>query len=313
MPFGSSGASAQSGKPLIGYLGSESPERYASRIKAFRAGLASIGYVEGHNVAVEYRWAGGRYERLDTLAAELVGERVSLIVAPGGAPVALAAKKATTTIPIVFELGGDPVVLGLVDNLSRPAGNLTGVSSLSVEVSPKRLEFMKELLPAARSFLVAANPGSPTAARQVGALEAAGQALGVDLDVRMIRSEADLDAIFLQAASAKAAGVVFTSDPFFAFRSQHLADLAIAYSLPAITQTRDFPLAGGLMSYGGDFEQSHRSTGIYAGRILKGERPHDLPVQQVTKLELFLNVAAARRLGLTFPSSLASIADVIIE
>lgn len=298
---------------VIGYLGSEMPEPYASRLKAFRGGLETAGYVEGRNLTIQFRWAEGRYERLPALAQELVDARVALIVAAGGAPVALAAKRATASMPIVFELGGDPVALDLVASLSRPGGNLTGISSLSVEASPKRLEFMHELFPAARTFVAVANPTSPTAERQSRELRAAAQALGLDIEILSPRGEDELEAVLMGYAPARAAGVVFTSDPYFAFRSQRLAALAAAHSVPAITQTRDFALAGGLMSYGGDFEQSHRYTGLYAGRILNGERPSDLPVQQVTKLELFLNQSSAKRLGVVFPSSLVGIADVILD
>lgn len=314
LPVGMTGIRAQERRTVvIGYLGSETPEPYASRLAAFRAGLAAAGYVEGHNLEVKFRWAGGQYERLPTLARELIAERVSVIVAAGGAPVALAAKNATTSIPIVFELGGDPIALGLVNSLSRPDANLTGISSLSVEVSPKRLEFMRELFPASRTFIVAANPTSPTADRQLGELRLAAQSLGVQLDIRTPRSEPELDAILTGFSPERAAGIVFTSDPYFAFRSQRLAALALAHAVPAITQTRDFTVAGGLMSYGGDFEQSHRNTGLYVGRILNGERPPDLPVQQVTKLELCLNGSTAKRFGITFPPSVVSIADMILD
>jgi putative ABC transport system substrate-binding protein len=289
------------------------PEPYASRLKAFRTGLEAAGYVEGRNLTIQFRWAEGRYERLPALAQELVSQHVSLMVAAGGASVALAAKKATTSIPIVFELGGDPVALGLVRSLSRPEGNLTGISSLSVEVSPKRLEFMHELFPAAPRFIVAANPTSPTAEFQLKDLRAAAESLGLELEVVTPRSEAELEAVFTGFSPARAAAIVFTSDPYFAFRSQRLALLAVAHAVPAVMQTRDFALAGGLMSYGGDFEQSHRFTGIYAGRILKGEPLSDLPVQQVTKLELFLNLTAARNLSITFPPSLVGIADRIVD
>ena len=251
----------------------ESPALFASRLKAFREGLAESGYVEGRNVAIEYRWAEGQYNRLPALAADLASRKVAVIVAPGGAPVALAAKSATTTITIVFEMGGDPVALGVVDSLSRPGGNLTGVSSLSVEVSRKRLEFMHELLPTAAVFAVAVNPTSPTANSQLKNLQAAADTLGVQLHVLNASTEQEFDAVFAAVPRLRAGGLVFTSDPYFAFRSQQLAALAVRYAVPAITQSRDFPIAGGLMSYGGDFTQSHRRAGIYAGRILNGEKP----------------------------------------
>lgn len=299
--------------PVIGYLGSEAPDRYASRLKAFRGGLAEAGYAEGRNLTIEYRWAEGQYRRLPELAMDLVDRQVSLIVAPGGAEVALAAKSATTTIPIVFELGGDPIALGLVGSLSRPGGNLTGVSSLSVEVSRKRLEFLHEVRPSASLFAIAVNPASPTSQSQLRNLHAAADAIGLQLLVLKASTEPEFDAMFSAVHQMRAGGLVFTSDPYFAYRSQQLASLAILHGVPAITQSRDFPLAGGLMSYGGDFEQSHRHTGIYAGRILKGEKPSDLPVQRVTKVEMFINLKAASTLGISFPPSLLSSADGVIE
>lgn len=299
--------------PVIGYLGPESPGRYASRLHAFREGLAEIGYAEGRNVAIEFRWAEGRYDQLPRLAADLVNRQVAVIVAPGGAEIVLAARSATTTIPIVFELGGDPIALGVVGSLARPEGNLTGVSSLSVGVTPKRLEFMHELLPSAGAFAVAVNPTSPTAKSQVRDLQRAATSLGVELHALHASTEQEFEALFTAVPRLRAGGLVFTSDPYFAYRSQQLAALAARHAVPAITQSRDFPNAGGLMSYGGDFEQSHRHTGIYAGRILKGERPSGLPVQLVTKVELFINLKAADSLGLTVPPSLISVADVVIE
>jgi putative ABC transport system substrate-binding protein len=300
-------------KPVIGYLGSETPQRYASRLGAFREGLAQTGYAEGHNVAIEFRWAEGQYSRLPALAKELAGRPVTVMVAPGGAEVALAAKSATTTIPVVFEMGGDPIALGVVDSLSRPGGNLTGVSSLSVEVSRKRLEFLREVRPGAKVFAVAVNPRSPTSESQSKNLQAAADSLGVSLVVLKASSEDEFDGMFTAARESGAAGLVFSSDPYFAHRSQLLAELAVRHGMAAMTQSRDFPIAGGLMSYGGDFHQSHRHTGMYAGRILKGEKPSDLPVQRVTKVELFINMKAANSLGMAFPSSLLGSADRIIE
>lgn len=304
---------AQRAMPVIGYLGPESPGPFASRLKAFQEGLAESGYVEGRNIAIEYRWAEGQYDRLPALAADLASRKVAVIAAAGGAPVALAAKSATATIMIVFEMGGDPVALGVVDSLSRPGGNLTGVSSLSVEVSPKRLEFMHEMLPTAAVFAVAVNPTSPTASSQLKNLFAAAETLGVRLHVLNASTEQEFDTMFKALPQLRASGLVFTSDPYFAFRSQQLATMSLRYAMPAITQSRDFATAGGLMSYGGDFTQSHHRAGIYVGRILDGEKPSDLPVQLVTKLELFVNLKAANTLGVTFPPSLISGADVVIE
>ncbi|MCB8822533.1 ABC transporter substrate-binding protein [Microvirga rosea] len=299
--------------PVVGYLSPESPGPFASRLKAFQEGLAESGYVEGRNVTIEYRWAEGEYGRLPALAADLVGRNVAVIAATGGAPVALAAKAATKAITIVFEMGGDPVALGVVDSLSHPVGNLTGVSSLSVEVSRKRLEFMRELLPNASVFAVAVNPTSPTANSQLSSLHMAAETLGVKLHVLQASTEQEFPAVFAALAPLGAGGLVFTSDPYFAFRSQPLAELAVRHSMPAITQSRDFPNAGGLMSYGGDFTQSHRRAGLYVGRILRGEKPSDLPVQMVTKVELFVNLKTAGLLGVTFPPSLISSADMVIE
>jgi putative ABC transport system substrate-binding protein len=299
--------------PVIGYLSPESPGPFASRIKAFREGLAETGYAEGRNVEIEFRWAEGQYDRLPALAADLVNRRVDVIAAPGGPPVALAAKSATTTIPIVFEMGGDPVALGVVDSLPRPGGNLTGVSSLSVEVSRKRLEFMHEVFPTAAVFAVVVNPTSPTANSQLSSLHTAAGTLGVQLHVLHASTEPELDTAFEALPQLRARGLVFTSDSYFANRSQKLASLATRHAVPAITQSRDFPVAGGLMSYGGDFTQSHRAAGIYVGRVLKGEKTSDLPVQLVTKVELFINLKAAATLGITFPLALISNADVVIE
>ncbi|WP_338832487.1 ABC transporter substrate-binding protein [Bradyrhizobium sp. 27S5] len=303
----------KSSMPVIGYLCPESPDLFGSRLKAFHQGLAEVGFVEGRNVAIEYRWANGQYARLPALAAELVARNVDVVVAPGGAPVALAAKATGTTTTIVFEMGGDPVQLGVVDSLSRPGGNITGVSSLSVDVSPKRLELMHELLPAATTLGVVTNPTSPTAGSQVQRLRSAAETLGVQLQILSASKEDEFESLFSAVAKEQANGLVFTSDPYFAFRSQRLADLATKYGVPAITQTRDFPLAGGLMSYGGDFVQSHRRAGIYAGRVLKGEKPADLPVQLVTKVEFVINLKTAKLLGREFSASVVSGADEVIE
>lgn len=299
--------------PVIGYLCPESPEPFASRLKAFHDGLHDIGFVEGRDVEIDYRWAEGQYKRLPALAAELDARNVDVIVAAGGAPVALAAKAAAASKAIVFEMGGDPVQLGVVDSLSRPGGNVTGVSSLSVEVSRKRLEFMHELLPAAPSLAVVVNPTSPTVNSQLENLRSAAGILGVRLQFLRASSEQEFEAVFSTAAQVPAGGLIFTSDPYFAFRSEQLAALALRYGVPAIAQSRDFTTAGGLMSYGGDFTQSHRRAGVYAGRILRGEKPSDLPVQLVTKVELFVNLKVARILGIEFSPSIISGADEVIE
>jgi putative ABC transport system substrate-binding protein len=299
--------------PVIGYLCPESPGPFASRLKAFHEGLGETGFVEGQHVEIIYQWAQGQYERLPALAADLAARNVDVIVAPGGAPVVLAAKASTTSKTIVFEMGGDPVQLGVVDSLARPGGNITGVSSLSVEVSRKRLEFMHDLLPTAATLAVVVNPKSPTVNSQLENLRSAAEILGVRLQVLNASSEEEFEPIFSATAQVSAGGLVFTSDPYFANRSGQLAALAIRYGVPAVTQSRDFPIAGGLMSYGGDFTQSHRRTGIYTGRILHGEKPSDLPVQLVTKVELFINLKAAKILDIEFSPSLISGADEVIE
>lgn len=299
--------------PVVGYLGPESPQTFASRVNAFRDGLAQAGYVEGRNVAIEFRWAEGHYDRLSALAADLVDRQVALLVAPGGAPVALAAKSATATIPIVFEMGGDPVALGVVRSLNRPEGNLTGVSSLSVALGPKRIELLHEMLPTAATIAVVVNPTSPTAEAQRANMDEAAKRLGLRLHVLHASTEQEFGAVFEALPQIGASGLAFTSDPFYANRSQQLARLAVRHGIPAVHQSRDFTLAGGLMSYGGNFVQSHRQAGAYAGRILRGEKPSDLPVQQVTSVELLINLKAASALGITVPLALIARADEVIE
>jgi len=303
----------QPAMPVIGYLGPESPAVFASRVRAFRQGLGETGYAEGRNVAIEFRWAEGQHNRLSALAADLVGRQVAVIVAPGGAPGALAAKSATTTIPIVFEMGADPIAIGLVGNLNRPGGNLTGVSSLNVQVTPKRLEILHEAVPTAAEVAVLINPTSPTADSQLGNLQAAARALGLQLHVLHASAERDFDTVFATLLQLRAGGLVVSSDGFFATHSEQLAALTIRHAVPAIHQSRDFTIAGGLMSYAGSFAESHRQAGVYTGRILKGERPADLPVQQVTKVELFINLKTAKALGITFPLTLLGRADEVIE
>ena len=302
----------QTAMPVIGYLGAESPAAFASRVRAFRQGLGETGYAEGRNVGIEFRWAEGQHNRLRALAADLVGRGVAVIVAPGGAPAALAAKSATTTIPIVFEMGADPIAIGLVSSLSRPGGNLTGVTSLSVEVTPKRLEFLHETIPTADVFAVLINPTSPTANSQSRNLQAFARDLGLQLHTLQASSERDFDNVFATWPQLRAAELVFASDTLFGTHGEQLAALAVRHAVPAIHQSRDFTTAGGLMSYGGSFAESHRQAGVYTGRIIKGAKPADLPVQQVTKVELFINLKAAKTLGVAFPPSLLGRADDVI-
>jgi putative tryptophan/tyrosine transport system substrate-binding protein len=303
----------QSAMPVIGYLGPESPAAFASRVEAFRQGLGQTGYIEGRNVAIDFRWAESQHNRLPALAAELVARPVSVIVAPGGAPGALAAKSVTTTIPIVFEMGADPIATGLVQTLNRPGANITGVTSLNVQVTPKRLEILHEAVPAAAMIAVLLNPTSPTADSQLRNLQAAASALSVRLHILHASTERDFDAVSAALAQLRPGGLVVSSDTFFATHSEQLAALTVRHAVPAIHQSRDFAIAGGLMSYAGSFMESHRQAGIQTGRILKGERAADLPVQQVTKVELFINLKAAKALGVTLPLSLLGRADEVIE
>jgi putative ABC transport system substrate-binding protein len=299
--------------PVIGYLGAQSPAVFASRVRAFRQGLAELGFVEGRNVAIEFRWAEGQHNRLAALAAELVNLQVTVIVAPGGAPAALAARSATTTIPIVFEMGADPVAMGLVDSLSRPGGNLTGVSSLSVEVTPKRLEFLHQVLPTAGVFAVVVNPTSPTAESQLRNLQSAAGTLGLKLHVLHASAARDLDTVFATLSQLRASGLVIASDTFLGTHGEQLAALAVRHAMPAVHQSRDFTIAGGLMSYGGSFVESHRQAGSFTGRIIMGAKPADLPVRQVTIIEFLINLRTAKSLGVTFPRSLLVLADELIE
>ena len=299
--------------PVIGYLGSQSLATFASRLDAFRQGLGESGYTDGQNVTIEFRWAEGQHHRLPALAADLVARRVAVLVAPGGAPAALAAKSATTVIPIVFEMGADPIAMGLVSSFSHPGGNLTGVSSLSVEVTPKRLEILHELAPKATVVAALINPTSPTAASQTRSLQEAAGILRLQLHVLHASTEQDVDSAFATLLKLRAGALVVASDTFFAFHSEQLAVLTARHAIPAIQQSRDFSVAGGLASYGGNFMESHRQAGIYTGRIIKGDKPADLPVQQVTKLEMVINLKTAKTLGITVPPSVLSRADELIE
>ncbi len=303
----------QPAMPVIGYLGAQSPAAFASRVAAFRQGLSETGYAEGRNVAIEFRWAEGRHDRLPDLAADLVARQVTVIVAPGGAPAALAAKSVTTSIPIVFEMGADPIAIGLVASLARPGGNLTGISSLNVEVTPKRLEILHEAIPTGAVVAVLLNPTSPTADSQFKQLQEAARTLALRLHVLHASTEGDFDKVFATLLQLRPKGLVVASDTFFATHSEQLAALTARHAMPAIHQSRDFALAGGLMSYGGSFVESHRQAGVYTGRILKGDKPAGLPVQQVTKVELLINLKTAKALGVTFPLALSGRADQVIE
>jgi putative tryptophan/tyrosine transport system substrate-binding protein len=292
----------QPAMPMIGYLGSESPDAFAGRLRAFRQGLSETGYLEGKNVAIEYRWAENQYDRFPALLADLVRREVTVIVAVTGTPPVLAAKAATTTIPIVFATAGDPVALGLVASLNRPGGNLTGVATLTVELGPKQLEMLNELVPTATIIALLVNPTNPTNAETLSRdLQAAARTLGLQLHVLHASTERDFDTVFATLPRLRAGALVIGSDPFFNSRSQQLAALALRHAMPTMYPFREYAIAGGLISYGNSFADAHRQVGVYTGRILKGERPADLPVQQATKVELIINMKAAKALGLTVP------------
>ena len=299
--------------PVIGYLGAETPAVFVSRVRAFRQGLGETGYVEGRNVAIEFRWAEGQHSRLSALAADLVSRPVAVIVAPGGAPAALAAKSVTSTIPIIFEMGADPLAIGLVETLKRPGANLTGVTSLNVQVTPKRLEILHEVVPKAAVIAVLLNPTSPTTGSQLKNLQAAADALGVRLHILHASTQQDFAAVFETLAQVRPGGLVVASDTFFATHAEQLAALTVRHAMPAIHQSRDFAVAGGLMSYAGSFVELHRQAGIQTGRVLKGDKPADLPVHQVTKVELIVNLKTTKALGLTMPLPLLGRADEVIE
>jgi ABC-type uncharacterized transport system substrate-binding protein len=306
-------ARAQQAMPVIGFLGSESPELWASRLRAFRQGLGETGFVEGRNVAVEYRWAEGQYNRFPALAAELVHRQVSTIVAAIGAPAALAAKAASATIPIVFFVGVDPVESGLVASLSHPGGNLTGVTNLNQELGPKRLELLHQAVPTASVMALLVNPTNLPLGADSRNVQMAARALGLQLHVLNASNEHEFDSVFATLLKLRVDALVIGADAFFTSRSGQLAALTVRHAVPAIYQTREFAAAGGLLSYGGIQLQGFQLAGVYAGRILKGEKPADLPVQQSTKVELFINMKTAKVLGLTVPITLLGRADEVIE
>jgi putative ABC transport system substrate-binding protein len=303
-------ARAQPRMPVIGWLGTGTAGEVAPGA-AFRQGLSEAGYVEGRNVAFEYRWAENQFDRLPALAADLVRRQVTVIVA-SAIRAALAAKAATTTIPIVFSTNADPVQFGLVARLSRPGGNLTGVTRLG-EVGPKLLEMLHEALPAATLIGVLLNPTNPLNEGFLRDQQAAARILGLRLHVLYASAERDIDAAFATLVQVRAGGLVIGQDAFFGSRMEQLAALALRHAVPTCFQYRDFVAAGGLMSYGGSPTEADRLAGVYTGRILKGDKPADLPVQQVTRVELVVNMKTAKALGLTFPITLLGRADEVIE
>jgi len=303
----------QSAIPVIGFLGATRPRLYAPVVTAFRQGLKEIGYVEGENVLIEYRWAEGELDRLPALAAELVNRRVAVIAATS-TPAAFAAKRTTTTIPIVFEVGFDPVEVGLVASLNRPGGNLTGVTNSGVEVAAKQVELLHELVPTATSIALLVNPSNPALSeRQLRDTQVTAAKLGLQFNVVKASAEGDFDAVFATLTQLRAGALVIGADALFIEQSKQLAELAVRHAIPASFHFREFVAAGGLISYGGSITDAHRLAGIYAGRILKGDNPADLPVVQVNKLELVINLKTARALGITVPLTLQAAADEVIE
>jgi putative ABC transport system substrate-binding protein len=304
----------QPAMPVIGFLASSLPDTFPDRMRAFFQGLSEAGFDEGRNLTIEYRWAGGQYDRLPALAADLVQRNVNVIAAIGGPAQALAAKAATSTIPVVFQVGVDPVEIGLVTNLARPSGNVTGVASLNMDVARKRLEVMHELLPAATSFALLFNPSTPASADiQMREFQAAARTLGIELQTMPASTEGDFDAAFAAMVKQRVGGLLIGVDVLFTSRNAQLAELAVRNKLPTISPYREFPAAGGLMSYGGDIGESWHLAGVYTGRVLRGEKPASLPVQQSTKVELILNLKTAKALGISVPLSLLGRADEIIE
>jgi len=301
----------QPAMPVIGFLNGASAWEFAHLAAAFRQGLSETGYVEGRNVLVEYRWAEGHYDRLPILVADLVRRQVAVIAANG--PAAVAAKAATATIPIVFNTGVDPVELGLVASLNHPGGNLTGVTDLAQELGPKRLELLHELVPTATVVAVLVNPSYPGAEILLRDLQVAARTLALQIHVLHASTEHELDTAFASLVQLRAGALVIGPDSFFNSRSELLAALTVRHAVPAIFQYREFAAAGGLMSYGGSIMDQYRLVGAYTGRILKGEKPADLPVQQSTKIELIINMKTAKTLGLTFPLTLLGRADAVIE
>jgi putative ABC transport system substrate-binding protein len=305
-------AQQRAAMPVIGFLNGASPHLSAHLVRAYHQGLGETGYVEGRNIGVEYRSAEGQYDRLPALAADLVQRQVSVIVATG-TPTGLPAKAATTTIPIVFVTGSDPVEQGLVASLNRPGGNLTGATTLAVELGQKRMELLHELVPKASLIGVLVNPTGPNLDAVLRDLRAAARTVGLPIHVLQASTERELDAAFAALVQLRAGALVIGTDTFFNSQSKRLAELALRHRVPAIYQYREFVAAGGLMSYAGSITDAYRVAGVYTGRILKGAKPSDLPVQQSTKAELFVNQKTAKALGITIPPSILVRAEEVIE
>jgi putative ABC transport system substrate-binding protein len=303
----------QPAMPVVGFLGPASAGPSAHLVAGFRLGLQETGFVEGHNAAIEYRWAEGQYDRVPALAADLVRRQVAVIVTVGGETSAVAAKAATTTIPIVFNIGGDPVKLGLVASLARPGGNATGVNIFTTELAEKRLGLLRDVVPAATTIAVLSNPSFAPAVVNARESEAAARAIGKELVIFNASSDAEIETAFAKIALARPGALLVGADPFFNSRRGLIVALAARHAIPAIYEWREFAEAGGLISYGTSLVEAYRQQGIYAGRILKGEKPANLPVVQLSKFELVINLNTAKALGLAIPPGVLAIADEVIE
>jgi len=303
----------QATMPVIGFLSSRSPAESSHLVAAFRAGLQAGGYVEGQNVAIEYRWAEGQYDRLPALAADLVRRGVAVLATTGGEPSALAAKAATSTIPIVFTVGGDPVKIGLVASLNRPGGNATGVSLLTTVPEAKRLGLLHELVPNAALIGVLINPNYQGAEAQSREVQDAARAIDRPIEITMAGNDRQLEAAFGTLVQQHADALLVGADPFFGTRRDRIIALAVQFKLPAMYQFRDYPVAGGLMSYGINITDGYRQVGVYTGQVLKGAKPADLPIHQSIKFEFIINLKSAKALGLQIPDKLIALADEVIE
>jgi putative ABC transport system substrate-binding protein len=303
----------QSAIPVIGFLSSASPKPYAGRVAAFRKGLNEAGYIEGRDLAIEFRWAQGQYDRLPAFAADLVSQRAAVIVSSGGDVAALAAKAATSSIPIVVVTGSDPVKAGLVASFNRPGGNVTGASFVATELEKKRLELLRDLVPSAAVIGVLINPTNPAAESRAKDLQMAARTLGRDIYIVNVSNESDLEAAFATLTQQPAGALLVSTDSFFTSQRDRLVALATQYALPAIYPWREFAEAGGLMSYGPIINEVYRQAAIYTGRILKGEKPADLPFVRPTKFELVVNMKTAKAMGLTLPPLILGRADEVIE
>jgi putative ABC transport system substrate-binding protein len=306
-------ACAQQAMPVIGVLIAESRDMQTPRFRAFHVGLNESGFAEGRNVAIEYRWADGQSERWPALIADLVRRPVTAIASLAGVPSSRAAKAATTTIPIVFQGGFDPIELGLVASLSRPGGNITGVSTLNTELGPKRLELLHELVPAAKVVALLVNPTNPNAEIQSRGMQAAARALGVEVHVLNATTERDFDAVFARVAELRAGGLLISNSSPFNGRGDQLGALSARHGVPTISQSPEFVAAGGLVSYGASTADAFRLAGGYTGRVLKGDKPADLAVQQVSKVEMIINLKTAKALGINVPLPLLGRADEVVE